>query len=376
MKLKDLIVKTRLYNNNQYSAKINNSKQFQTEDYIYLYSTDDIKRLSINERICYPTDYALANSCWQLAKNVGFKDRKCCETMLRTTNCEELTIYDEELNTDFCDETEISIRPMMQIDASKVISIIKSYGNVFNIKPFIIKNKVEYHTMEFGSFPSTFVGNKLNDKLNELINNSQLESTGKVYFNEGVEFIYDNKKYVRLQNKCNFDNAINCKDKYIWLEVKPITWIITNWNSLPSEINLSSNESSTTIELLSEDGLFSNSPFYPTLSEKYLLWQNSLVRAKLNGYDIFEELSNGNGDKSLHAQQNFNYKNQGFIDIAFDDNINIITNQISKNDEIFESQTTNKKTLIEQNRDKLIKNLIKKRQNHIKESENQDENII
>ena len=47
------------------------------------------------------------------------------------------------------------------------------------------------------------------------------------------------------------------------------------------------------------------------------MWQNSVIRAYLNGYDIYEELTKGNGNQEFKAKKNYDYKKNSFLDEAF-----------------------------------------------------------
>ena len=48
-------------------------------------------------------------------------------------------------------------------------------------------------------------------------------------------------------------------------------------------------------------------------TEKQAMWQNSKLRAFLNGYDIHEEINvNNNGNKKYFCKKNYSYKGKGF----------------------------------------------------------------
>ena len=49
-----------------------------------------------------------------------------------------------------------------------------------------------------------------------------------------------------------------------------------------------------------------------------VLWQNSLPRAYLNGYNLHSEIDKGNGNKNFKASENFDFTGKGFIEEAFD----------------------------------------------------------
>ena len=109
-----------------------------------------------------------------------------------------------------------------------------------------------YHTIEFGEYPKTYVGDKLNKKLEREMLRGALKATGKEYianYDDGnffynSEYEYLGEKYVRTINKYYNDNSIfldgSKPPKYgtlLWVKVEPITWIIKNWEDMPKEIN-------------------------------------------------------------------------------------------------------------------------------------------
>ena len=114
----------------------------------------------------------------------------------------------------------------------------------------------------------------------------------------------------------------------MWAEVQPIKWKIINWDNLPKSINPNGNGTAETIHVRTEDGIMAGIPFYhvyfglPLYPEgckpEYTLWQNSPLRAMLNDYDLQEEIEKGNGNKQYTTDKNYNFKNIGFLQEAFD----------------------------------------------------------
>ncbi len=109
--------------------------------------------------------------------------------------------------------------------------------------------------------------------------------------------------------------------EYAWFKVEPIIWIIRNWEDLPTVINPRGNGTAKYIDLKSEEGIMTL-PFYINdYDENISMWQNSFTRAKLNGYDLHEELKKGNGEKNCASDTNFSFKGKGFLDEAFSKDI-------------------------------------------------------
>ena len=60
------------------------------------------------------------------------------------------------------------------------------------------------------------------------------------------------------------------------------------------------------------------------------IWQNSLLRAYLNGYNLAEELEKGNGMKGFGRKENFDFKDAGFLNEAFDYDLEKLYERINK----------------------------------------------
>ena len=79
--LKSFIVPTKLENTDE-EQKYGDSS-FDTKDLIYLESWLDVENIPKDERIVYPTDYAVMNGCCTSGK-YGLLNKESCATWLRS----------------------------------------------------------------------------------------------------------------------------------------------------------------------------------------------------------------------------------------------------------------------------------------------------
>ena len=74
-KLKDFIVRTKIGNTDE-NQKMGNPA-FDTQDYMFFESRDEVKNLSNDERVVYPPDYAVMNGAFIRGEYLGpKKDRQ------------------------------------------------------------------------------------------------------------------------------------------------------------------------------------------------------------------------------------------------------------------------------------------------------------
>lgn len=342
--IKDFIVRTRLGNTDE-NQRIGDSS-FDTQDYVFLETYDEVKGLSNDDRIAYASDYALMIEALMqtdyVKSETKWRDRLPTLHQLRTAKSNnEVFIIDwhgrlNYLRVLYCCA---GLCPAMHLNISSVIAARSASLN-FKIDSIRDKNgNILYHTIEFGSYPQDKAKNS--DELERLYNDGKLIPTGKKYnghmdncfgCEQNEEFEYCGKKFVRVITFINRDLnkfAFKYKDGTelknqipMWVEVQPIKWKIKNWDKLPRELNPNGTGTAKTIYVKSEEGIISGIPFYFGDSDfgesSHAMWQNSMIRALFNGYDIYEEIDKGNGNKSYKADINFNFKGNGFLEQAFD----------------------------------------------------------
>ncbi len=210
-------------------------------------------------------------------------------------------------------------------------------------------SKFEYAVIEFGCYPQDRAENSY--QLEQLYQMNALQPTGKSYIGymgkdyklvRNPEFVFEGERYVRVlvknlrhNNAYEFKNGRELLDdgSPCWAKVQPIRWVIRNWDELPKNINPLGSGTAEVIDLSCESSILGNIPYGLDGKNKYdNLWQNSLLRAILNGYDLQEQLEKGNGDPSRKNDINYNFKGQGFIDEAFFD-YNALTKQYTQQKE-------------------------------------------
>ena len=346
--LKDFIVRTSLDNTDTNGESGNPT--FNTQDYVFLPAYSDMypdRAFGWEWRYLYPSDYAVMNGANVdsiLEGLAGFKNRRAVSYDLRTgaynggicvvADTGSLDRYFGVRHDTCC----YGLNPAMHLNIESVISA-RSNSRNFKIEPVKDKDgRVQYYTIEFGSYPQDKA--KESKILEQLFKDNKLTPTGKTYtgylkkdcsFQQNQEFEYNGKKYVRVIST-RYGNKPQYKDKTkapktgtpIWTKVQPIKWQIRNWDDLPKELNPNGNGTAKTMFVTSEDALLSGIPFAPTIDflslneiRRLEMWQNSLIRAYFNGYDIYEEIDNGNGNKAYKGWTNFNFKGKGFLQEAF-----------------------------------------------------------
>lgn len=355
--LKDFIVRVRLGNTDE-NQKTGNPA-FDTQDYVFFETFDEVEGIESDTRSVYASDYAVMNGAWLSEQREGPKDRKLTWHWLHPAyyKYKSLSVYSEDKVSDFyyngsifhnkTTREEAALCPALHLNLSSVISA-RSASRDFKIEPFNDKSgKILYYTIEFGSYPQDKARNS--SELEKLYNARKLTPTGKTYtgymkedgsFEQNQEFEYGGKKYVRVISK-KYNNFSEYKDETkapedgtpMWAEVQPIKWKIKNWDELPRSINPNGNGTAKTIYVKSEEGIMSGIPFYPACDKiECTMWQNSPLRAIFNGYDLEEELNKGNGNKRYKAGRNYNFKGKGFLQEALDSPL-IRSSAISREDE-------------------------------------------
>ncbi len=343
--LKDFIVKSNLENTDE-NQKMGNSA-FDTQDYVFLETLDDVKNLSFKQRYTDVTDYVAMNDIALDKKAQGTGKRRYAPRWTRTAESgAEVFIsghlFEERENSPSCEphkwmvlnlRNDFGICPALHLNISAVLSAQKA-GNNFKIEPVLDRNGKElYHTIEFGSYPQDKVKEDMAQKLEKMFQSQKLTPTGKSYlrfctvdekYKQSPEFEFEGKKYARVNVAELDDDSLEYKSYIMWVEVKPLKWVIKNWDELPQQLNPNSNGTAKTIFVRTEKVIITGFCFFPMCNgAEKTMWQNSPIRAFLNDYDIYEELNNRNGNAYYKTEKNFNFKNNGFLNEVFNEGINI-----------------------------------------------------
>lgn len=365
MDLRKFIVPTVLDNTDL--EKSAGDKSFRTKDLIYLDSFNEVRNISMSDRITCPTDYAVMNGVKMRSSNDGPKDRKSCWTWLRS-GCSSLDylgdvnkrspkirVYDADVisfnggcETERVCYRHIALCPTLHLSLSSVISARRASCDFFRISEIKTKGSGKYHTIEFGEYPKTYVGNEKNKKLEGLYFSGKLCLTGKTYTgridSDGKtilhsEFEYEDQKYVRVLTE-RYDDDYKYSDgtmdpenrTYRWARVEPIVWEIRNWDEMPTRINPLGNGSAKFIDIITEEAIVCL-PFHPDIDKSdgivcftptdycYSLWQNSPIRGYLNGINVNNIKTNGN--KECHASGGGNFSKHNFLNEALDFSIDL-----------------------------------------------------
>ena len=342
--IQDYIICTALDNTDNRQQQGN--ADFVTRDFVYLSSRAEFEKMH-GQKAAQPSDYAIMNG-------LHFTTNKECKSgtsawwqWLRSSSVENdvdcvFSTGDFKRKGWFYDDGGIC--PSMRFRIAAIVSDMQDKKN-FNLDTVYNENgDLLYHTIEFGLYPQNKTNASLSNTLEGMLyleNNrgkSNFRATGKSYcgrryydgtFVTNLEYEYKGKKYVRvLTPRCDKNAVFSDKTKIpeqripMWVEVQPIKWIIQNWDNLPKEINPDGDGRANAVIVRSEKILMSGIPFYPyTNNNKYAMWQNSTLRAMLNGYDLNDVIKNGNGNKRYRVSYDFNFKGKGFIQEAFNGEI-------------------------------------------------------
>ena len=332
--------------NNADEKNKNGNGSFKTTDLVFLDSKNELKNFGDLQMVASATDYAIVNSVFQNAKGVSITGKKGTSGyFLRSANsqnstdavtAEGTTILNGKDNTLFetssaVQNTHLGIRPSVHLDAKKIAYAqrrLPGFVKISNVKNK--SGKVVYHTIEFGEYPKTKASNSA--LLEKLYEEHKIIATGKKYlgrskndntdFVENLEYEYRGKKYVRVPVFSNNENNIYSDGSKVsnfgcvWIKVEPITWIIKNWDELPTSINPNGTKKATYLDVISEEVIMSGIPFYPdNSSENISLWQNSTIRGFLNGICVSNIKNNGN---ALYGATNGgNFSKHSFLQEVF-----------------------------------------------------------
>lgn len=203
--------------------------------------------------------------------------------------------------------------------------------------------EVIYHCLQLGQRPKTKVNEELGKRLESLYHGGRLQegicATGRWYTDNGQkedykdfagvhspEFEYGGEKYTReiaYPDSDSTDRAFSDGTEIgqagivRWFKVEPVSWIIRNWDEMPKSINPKGNGKAKYFDLISEEILTGNMPFYPNEDDlNSTMWQNSTIRGFFNGIDVRNITQNGS--KNHSAQRGGNYTGEcNFLNETF-----------------------------------------------------------
>lgn len=327
-----------------------------TKNLVVIQEEDNHQFVSAKSRTAYPTDFALLNGVEYNKKN------DYCNIMLRSSefsaekNRYKLKFVDSDghIQTTNFENKKLGIRPQICLDAKKVAKHIEEIklNNIeteqFSISKELDDDYIEYHRINFGEFPQYNVRG-LDRLFDKEYSKGTMRRTGRTFLDAYQDNLYEYEcksnnpkkpysyKVVRASLSSNSFSVelssglkVDQSSSLVWILVKPIAWKILNWDRLPTYINPKGTGEDEVMNLISEDALFSGLCFHDITfvsnTRNCKLWQNSLIRAYLNGIDLEENLKVNGNLGLLPKSFNFGEENgtKNFVTNAF----NISTNEI------------------------------------------------
>lgn len=328
------------------------NKEFETKDLIYLDGVEDrVFFKPKKDKISSATDYALMNNIHAIedfydttrTDKIGATDYLRYDIISEEAEYyyglpDKPTVYvienDGSVGTRKPNSNGVGLKPSLHYKLPKE-------GEEFDIRE--VKDKtgeIIYHTLQIGELPKTKVDENLSKILETLYNggkiNEEISCTGRWYSvnpanqedgyggKHSPEFEYKNDRYVRNISEPNYesqeysDGTIAGKRGTVrWAKVEPISFIIKNWEDMPKSINPNGNGKAKYFDLIAEETIIANIPFYPSDKDKYsMMWQNSTPRGFLNGIDVRNITKNGNPEFGAPRGGNFtgecNFLNEAF----------------------------------------------------------------
>ena len=340
MKWTDLVERVRISNTDEDQNTGNSS--FDTQDYVYLDSRDEVKNWQANQKAAAITDWALMNGGFHKWDRKAPNGGRCVTSIwLRSAysriNAHNLN-YDGDLNDSNAHRTVLGVCPALHLNLSSFLSArsaSRDFGKVGVVKAS--NGDIISHTIQMGEYPKTRVDSREREKFEQQLKSGKIRKTGKQYSgyrkDDGSFVMHDEyeiggQKYVRVYTKRAEDgNYYNDGTKmadsgtWEWVKVEPVVWRVRNWDELPTSINPKGNGRAKFIDIRSEEAIMSGIPFYPDYGDdrgRDTMWQNSPIRAFFNGYDLHREIDRGNGNKKYKNEENFNFSGKGLFSEIFD----------------------------------------------------------
>lgn len=293
----------------------NGLKKIVTVDKVYILDSYEGMLLG-DKRVCKATDYACL-----CGANINYKGESLC--FYRESLGDDLVgmqDFSEEQVAE-CDPNFLygTIRPAMNLDIEK----LRKSGIDLNIRGAKSGN-YQYGTLQFGSFPKTYVDGALNIALEMVFQKGKMQPTGKEYIGayeedasgritRGYNYEYTNPR----DDKRKFVRVLTGDNDPLWVRVEPITWMITNWEDLPTDFNPKGTNTAKVINVVAEESIIGGVPFHNEYIANIDLWQNSTIRGYLNGINVNNIKINGNPEYSARGGEDFS-KTSNFLTEALD----------------------------------------------------------
>ena len=306
-----------------------------TEDLVFFDSQRDILIYEKNrhDRIAYPTDYAIMNNVTVDPQIQGHLQNNPTNYWLTSAAnppfpgaAAHVISSNGAIAYNFVNISS-GVRPGLGLNPAAVNAARESSADMFKLGVVKDKNGNElYHTIEFGEYPKTYVGEELNKELENAYYLQIIKPTSKTYTgrieSDGTvithdEYEYKGEKYVRVLTKKSKDYTPEYSDgtkapasgTYLWVKVEPITWKIQNWKYVSRKINPMADASAAHISVQTED-VICCLPFHINSKNIYSsMWQNSTIRGYLNGINVNNIQTNGNPKYGVPNGGDFTGKN-------------------------------------------------------------------
>ncbi len=318
--------KVRLTNTNENGNDADN--RYNTTDFVYLPSLDDVRDIPSESRITSLTDFALANYAWQAGSARDYQGRLAGAGWLRSgysRNSVRSLNVDGSLDSSSAKYRNDGAAPVFVLDLPSEISARSAQRELGEIEEILGPDGEKRHLLSLGEYPQLVSSQEEAAVLEKLYNNGNLqaglECTGRLYTTNGrqeynedflskqnPEFVYNGQKYVRAvvwnsaDNKFSDNSTVPRTGNTIWLKVEPLKLRIENWKELE--------RGTKTLKLQCDQMILAGLPFYPDWGhENCSMWQNSLWRAFLNS----AKSSELDGHPDHRAEYQWDFTNRGFL---------------------------------------------------------------
>lgn len=317
------------------TVKISSGKVDVVKDKIYIDSFSRYKRQSSSD-ICVAgaTDFAQAlGADANPYKTQSATGQFCGDIVLRST-IGHLDNYIDVVNASSSNQGSKQVNDPSGLICPVVYLPLSVLDKKLPFGAYNVNQVGSYYTISFEKlvYPQKLAQNQ--EELDVAMSKGLLAPTGKNFsgkmlYNHELETLpeyeYHGKKYVsvsveKIEITLPQGRKLRQGSDY-WFEVSPIIWQVRNHENV-SQINHFAAGNDNHLELRTQSGIISGIPFYPTdvdLQDSNE-WQNSIIRAFLNGINIHEEIRRKNGLLKKRLPENFDFTGKGFIDQMYEDN--------------------------------------------------------